>query len=165
MAKSIENLHYLKNKWTLWTHLPNETDWGLNSYKNITTFDTVEYILTLYENLPENIIKYCMLFIMKEGITPVWEDEQNRNGGCFSYKITTQEADEKWFDLCGKVLSETLSSKECYNTNINGISITPKKNANVIRIWLQNNELVNPESYNINITKFSTLLYKKHTND
>ena len=42
MAKSIENLHYLKNKWTLWAHLSNESDWGLNSYKNITTFDSVE---------------------------------------------------------------------------------------------------------------------------
>ena len=106
-----------------------------------------------------------MFFIFRDDIMPRWEDSNNINGGCFSYKIATQEADEKWFDLCGKVLSETLSNKECYNTNINGISITPKKNANVIRIWLQNNELVNPESYNINITKFSTLLYKKHTND
>ena len=28
-----------------------------------------------------------MLFLMRDGIQPIWEDEKNRNGGCFSYKI------------------------------------------------------------------------------
>ena len=28
-------LHPLKNTWTLYLHLPNETDWSINSYKNI----------------------------------------------------------------------------------------------------------------------------------
>jgi hypothetical protein len=28
-----------------------------------------------------------MFFIMREHILPLWEDESNKNGGCFSYKI------------------------------------------------------------------------------
>ncbi len=117
MAKSIDNLHYLKNKWTLWTHLSNETDWSLNSYKNITNFHTVESILTLYENLPENIIKYCMLFIMKEGITPLWEDIHNRNGGCFSYTINNKFVAQIWKDLSYSLMGETLTEKESFNNN------------------------------------------------
>lgn len=160
----MEN-QYLNDIWTLYFH-DNSATWDNASFKNIATIGSVEDFCKIYKILnKDNYWLKGMFFIFRDDIMPRWEDSNNINGGCFSYKIATQEADEKWFDLCGKVLSETLSSKECYNTNINGISITPKKNANVIRIWLQNNELVNPESYNINITKFSTLLYKKHTND
>ena len=30
-------LHQLKHTWTLYLHLPNETDWSINSYKKILT--------------------------------------------------------------------------------------------------------------------------------
>jgi hypothetical protein len=35
-------------------------------------------VIALNESISDNIIKYCMLFIMKEGVTPMWEDSQNR---------------------------------------------------------------------------------------
>lgn len=163
MAKSIENLHYLKNKWTFWSHLPNETDWSLNSYKNITTFDTVESILTLYENLPENIIKYCMLFIMKEGITPVWEDEQNRNGGCFSYKINNKFVAQIWKDLSYSLMGETLTENDSFNNNINGITISPKKNFCIIKIWISNCDNTEPNIIkNINGLVPNESFFKKH---
>ena len=163
-VNSSDSMHKLSNKWTIYAHLPHDTDWSLKSYKTLYTTSYLEEFITLTESLPDKLISNCMLFIMKDNIKPIWEDELNKSGGCFSYKIATQDADEKWFDLCAKVLSETLSEKECYNQNINGISITPKKNANILRIWLKDNDLVNPEFYNISTTKFSTLLYKKHKN-
>ena len=163
MAKSIENLHYLKNKWTLWAHLSNESDWGLNSYKNITTFDSVESILTLYENLPENIIKYCMLFIMKEGISPVWEDEQNRNGGCFSYKINNKFVTQIWKDLSYSLMGETLTENVSFNNNINGITISPKKSFCIIKIWISNCDNTDPNIIkNIDGLITSECFFKKH---
>tara|TARA_B000000477_G_scaffold71214_1_gene59741 strand:- start:1172 stop:1654 length:483 start_codon:yes stop_codon:yes gene_type:complete len=156
---------YLNDIWSLYFH-DNSTDWNNSSFKQITTIGSVEDFCKIYKILNKNDYWLKgMFFIFREDIMPRWEDKQNINGGCFSYKILTHEADEKWFNLCGKVLSDSLSDKECYNNNINGISITPKKNANIIRIWLKDNELVNPECYNINTAKFSTLLYKKHTNE
>ena len=80
-------LHPLNNTWTMYAHLPHETDWGLSSYKNIGTLDNIESVITLAEFLPEKLIRNCMLFMMKEDIKPIWEDEKNLNGGCFSYKI------------------------------------------------------------------------------
>lgn len=159
----MEN-QYLNDIWFLFFH-DNSDNWDNSSFKLITTFSTVKDFCKIYKTLIEdNYWLKGMFFIFREDIMPRWEDENNINGGCFSYKISTQDANEKWFDLCSKVLSETLSKKECYNQNINGISITPKKNANIFRIWLKDNDLVNPEFYNINISKFSTLLYKKHKN-
>ena len=156
---------YLNDIWVLYFH-DNSSNWDNSSFKQVTIINSVEDFCKIYKLLNnENYWLKGMFFIFRENIMPRWEDENNINGGCFSYKISTPEANDKWFDLCGKVLGESLSSKECYNSNINGISITPKKNANIIRIWLKDNELVNPECYNISVAKFSTLLYKKHTND
>ena len=81
--KSEITNHKLHDKWTLWAHLPHDTDWTVKSYKKIMTFSTVEEALVLYETLPEKMIKNCMLFLMRDGIQPM-EDVKNRDGGCFS---------------------------------------------------------------------------------
>ena len=77
----------LFDKWVLWAHLPHDTDWSLKSYKNIMEVGCVEDIIRLYNSIPEVLVKNCMLFLMRKGISPTWEDKQNRAGGCFSYKI------------------------------------------------------------------------------
>ena len=43
----METLHKFSNKWTLWAHLPNDTDWTINSYINIYTFNYVEELITI----------------------------------------------------------------------------------------------------------------------
>ena len=86
-TSSIETFHQLANRWTLWAHLPHNTDWSITSYIPIATFTTVEDTLAVTETLPSILVENCMLFIMKEGIKPTWEDPKNRNGGCFSYKV------------------------------------------------------------------------------
>ena len=49
------------------------------------------------------------------------------------------------------------------STNINGISISPKKNYHIIRIWIKSNNNVSKDNYNLNIPSYSTLMYKSHT--
>jgi len=163
MEKTNDNLHYLQNKWTLWAHLSNDTEWSLNSYKNITTFNSVESILILYENLPENIIKYCMLFIMKKGITPVWEDEENRNGGCFSYKISNKIVPQIWKNLSYSLMGETISDNDSFNNNINGITISPKRNFCIVKIWISNCDNTDPNIIkNIDGLISNECFFKKH---
>ena len=163
MAKKTKELHYLKNEWTLWAHLSNDSDWSLNSYKIITIFDSVESILTLYENLPENIIKYSMLFIMRKGINPVWEDENNNNGGCFSYKINNKYVTEIWKELSYVLMGESITNNDSINNNINGITISPKKNFCIIKIWISNCDNTDPNIIqNINGLIAEECFFKKH---
>ena len=68
------NNYKLMDTWTLWAHLPHDTDWSLESYKKIYEISSIKDALILYENLPETIIKNCMLFLMRKGIKPTWED-------------------------------------------------------------------------------------------
>ena len=41
----------------------------------------MEEAIVLFETIPDIMIQNCMLFIMKQGINPLWEDSHNRNGG------------------------------------------------------------------------------------
>ena len=86
----------LNSKWTLWAHLPHDTDWSLKSYIKIMNIETVDETVALYKNIPDNMIKNCMLFMMRDGINPTWEEEKNSNGGCFSYKIPNKCVVDVW---------------------------------------------------------------------
>jgi len=86
----------LFDKWVLWAHLPHDTDWSLGSYKDIMCLEFAEEVVGLYSRLPKVLIKNCMLFLMRKGVTPTWEDKKNRNGGCFSYKISNKDVPAVW---------------------------------------------------------------------
>jgi len=156
--------HYLDDKWNLYYHLPHNNNWDLSSYTIIMdSVDTAEKVVTLNESLNDNIVKNCMLFVMRKGITPMWEDPRNRNGGCFSYKITNKFVPDVWramfYSLCG----ETLCTDLKHNKHVNGIAISPKKNFCIIKIWMDTSELQDPDVIaNIpNLVK-QGCLFKKH---
>ena len=78
----------LLGKWDLYYHLPQNKNWDVASYKLILgDIDTADKLVVIGGSLTQNVMKYCMLFVMRTGITPMWEDPKNRKGGCFSYKI------------------------------------------------------------------------------
>ena len=77
-SSTESSFHKLSSNWTLWAHLPHNTDWSIKSYIPISTFTTVEETLAVTETLPAILVENCMLFMMKEGIKPTWEDPKNR---------------------------------------------------------------------------------------
>ena len=128
----------LNDEWSFWAHLPHDTDWSVDSYKNIYTCKSVEDVVTLYETAPSHMIIKCMLFLMRKGITPLWEDPKNRNGGCFSYKVANKNVIDSWKSLSYLLVGESLSSNSSLQKSINGITISPKTNFCVIKIWMNN---------------------------
>ena len=76
---------------------------------------------------------------MQDDIIPIWEDSKNINGGCWSFKIQEEQAEELWEDLsvymiCNKLLPSI-------NNEIVGLSICLKKNNNtVVKIWNTNSK-------------------------
>ena len=158
----LNSQHKLSDNWTMWAHLPHDTDWSLSSYKKIITLETIEDSLMLFENFPEVMIKNCMLFLMRNGIQPTWEDDNNRAGGCFSYKINNKNVAYCWKNLSYVLLGETLAKPEICKC-INGITISPKKNFCIIKIWLANCDYQSPDI----ISEIEDLprhgcLFKKH---
>jgi hypothetical protein len=160
-----QNNHILTDKWTLWAHLPHDTDWTPKSYKNIFTVSSVEEAITITETLPEILVKNCMLFVMREGIKPIWEDVKNRNGGCFSYKVINKNVYDVWRDLTYVLVGNTISSNDSFVASVNGITISPKKNFCIIKIWMSNCLFQNPEiiTSEVNGLESQGCLFKKHT--
>jgi hypothetical protein len=104
----------------------------------IRRFDTAEEAIAIFEVLPPKLVMNCMLFLMRSGIVPMWEDAQNRNGGCFSYKVANKEVNSAWKQLSYVTVGETISTNMNVVPIVNGITISPKKNFCIIKIWMAN---------------------------
>ena len=157
--------HKLSDKWCLWAHLPHDTDWSIQSYKKIYTLTSVEETIAVTETLPDILVKNCMLFLMRDGIKPIWEDPKNRNGGCFSYKISNKNVYEVWKELTYVVAGNTLSKQHTFVNSVSGITISPKKNFCIIKIWMTDCANQNPAIVTSDVKGISPVgcIFKKHT--
>jgi hypothetical protein len=156
--------HPLLGKWNLYYHLPHDKNWELASYKPISChMSCAEQVVAINAAMSDSIIKYCMLFVMRDGITPMWEDPKNRNGGCFSYKIANKQVPMVWKSLLLSLVGETLTVDPKYAPLLNGITISPKKNFCIVKIWLVDCSVQDPGII-INIPNLSKqgCLFKKH---
>jgi len=125
-----------KNTWNVWYHHMKD-NWKLSGYRKIYDISNIKNFWELYNNWNRlGGILSKQFFVMKNNITPLWEDKMNINGGCWSLKININLADKLW-----EYLSILLVGEKIYdNDNINGLSICVKKNnICVIKIWIKDN--------------------------
>lgn len=164
MEKS-SNFHNLSETWCLWAHLPHDTDWSINSYKKIHIFKTVEEAIAICSLIPDKMVKNCMLFLMKDGISPTWEDKKNKEGGCFSYKIPNKSVYENWNKMFYLLIGNTITNNNDFLKKINGITISPKKSFCILKVWISDCTMQNSTLINIDEVKGLTnqgCLFKKH---
>ena len=161
---NMDEFHPLSDKWNLWVHLPQDNDWTINSYKKIYTLTTIEETIALIETLPDTMVKNCMLFLMRDGIKPTWEDPKNRNGGCFSYKVSNKFVCNVWKELSYVLVGGSISKNASFVANVTGITISPKKNFCIIKIWMSDCSYQNPSIVTTDINELPTQgsLFKKH---
>ena len=160
-------LHMLNDKWVLYHHLPSNKDWKLSGYEIVfDNINSVEKLIAIVETIPEDMIKYSMWFFMRDGITPLWEDPKNESGGNFSYKIINKNVYEVWKQVAYLLCGGHLCVDPSHNQYINGITISPKKNFCIIKIWLNTNLHQDPGIITpiMNLTKHGSI-FKKHGND
>jgi hypothetical protein len=151
--------HKLNNCWTLWAHKIKDDNWSINSYHKIMQINTVQDFWTIFTNIPN--FRNAMFFLMREDITPVWEDPKNREGGSWSFIIPKENADEAWIDVCVLAISDNLLKN---NEQITGITINPKLNISVIKIWNNiNNDKFELKDDIKHLNNESKIIYKKHT--
>lgn len=165
IINNSEEYHKLTDKWCLWAHLPHDTDWSIASYKKVYTFTTVEETIAVTETLPDILVKNCMLFLMRDGIKPTWEDPKNRNGGCFSYKVSNKTVYDVWKELTYVLVGDTISAQDSFVRSVTGITISPKKNFCIIKIWMTNCSNQNSAIVSSDVKGLTAMgcLFKKHT--
>jgi len=125
------------NEWNLWYH--NSRDiWTIDGYKKIYNIKTIKDYWKLFNNWDKlGGVNNKHFFLMKNNITPIWEDPINKNGGCWSFKITDSMSQDLWNDLSLYLVTETMSSVK---DDIVGLSVCLKKNNfSVVKIWNRDN--------------------------
>tara|TARA_B100000902_G_scaffold376257_1_gene407122 strand:+ start:827 stop:1474 length:648 start_codon:yes stop_codon:yes gene_type:complete len=157
----ISNLK-LNSIWAIWYH-HQKNNWKLDSYKNIFTFKNIKDFWNFNNNL--NLIggiNTQHYFMMRNDITPIWEDINNKNGGCWSIKIPVEKSYELWIKLSMYIIGESLTDDRYL---VNGISICAKNTTtSVVKIWINDNnkssiknlptDILNEYGFNI--------IYKSH---
>jgi hypothetical protein len=157
------SFHPLSEKWVLWAHLPHNTDWSISSYIPIMSVSNVEELITTMSALPESLLINCMLFLMKDGIQPMWEDPKNKKGGCFSYKIMNKQVPQIWKQLSYCIAGNTVTKDINMNKNIMGLSISPKKSFCIIKIWMGSCLFKDPTKItNVPLLKHDGCIFKQH---
>jgi hypothetical protein len=135
----------LKYKWNLWVHNSRDRNWSIDSYKKIFSLETIENLFQMVKNFEKLGLRHQHFFIMKDGILPTWEDENNRHGSTCSFRTELEYVGhsdsipmiELWEHLLFTILGGTLFDDL---SNINGLSLTPKNNWGIIKIWNKNND-------------------------
>ena len=103
-------MNNLKNNWDLWYHSINDNNWTKNSYKKIYSINSLLDYNYIKNTFQQDHYQNGMFFCMKEDIFPNWEDPDNRNGGCLSFKIPSVKIIQEWNDLLLKCINEIILS-------------------------------------------------------
>jgi translation initiation factor 4E len=150
----------LNDTWILWYHDPNDVNWEIKSYKTLSTISSINDFWNTYDFLENSIIENSMFFIMRKGINPLWEDPQNVDGGCWSFKIQKGNIKKYWSELSIFLLGENITKKDKL---INGLSISPKKTFCIIKIWTNDKTNSNKEQLNKKMDiPFESCIFKEH---
>ena len=102
-SSSSEYVSYpLKTNWVLWHHSPFNKNWNVSSYDYLYKIKTVEDFWALFSTWKDYLpsIKDSMFFIIERtGVKPIWEDINNKNGGCWSLRIEKDNIKNTWLEL------------------------------------------------------------------
>jgi hypothetical protein len=160
------NEYKLSTKWTFYIHLQNTSDWSYESYYRVMDIRTVYDSVNMIQEVPFEIIKKTILFVMRDNIKPMWEDESNREGGGFSFRVFNKNVEKVWKTLFYRLMGDTLTTNKEVASQIMGISLSPKKSFCIIKIWMKTCDFLNHNVFvDIDDLDKKGCLFKKHGND
>ena len=138
--ESFSNFN-LKHKWVLWFHKSNDDNWGVDSYEKILDLSSYHDVLFMLKQI--NNINCGMFFLMKENIKPIYEDPKNKNGGYWSMRITKKDSEVFWKKIVYYLCIDQITDTPKNELLINGLSISPKVNNNIFKIWNSDYKYIN----------------------
>ena len=119
--------------WTLYFHSPEETKWTLNTFVNLGAMHTWEDFWTVIEAISQESLADGMFFMMRDPAPPLWENHIHIRGGCYSFRCPKRDAAEVCISYM--IASMLGCATKSFSNKINGISISPKRGFNIIKVW------------------------------
>jgi hypothetical protein len=85
------------------------------------------------EKLKPITLSEGMFFLMRNPIPPLWENFKNVYGGAYSFRIIKEEAGNAFVEYAIAAMMNMVAKEK--GNLVNGLSISPKKTHNIIKIW------------------------------
>lgn len=140
-------MYEINTPWTLWYHSVKDKDWSHKSYKQIYKIDNLHDLYNYHSITETNHLQNGIYFLMRQDIFPTWEDPENRQGCCISFKIPCSFIQQEWCNIINRCVSEDILKDPDKYKELNGISFSPKKEFNILKIWLRSDIKGNMDLY------------------
>lgn len=168
-AVNPDGTHPLPRNWILWSHPPENVcnRWDIDSYVNHGLICTVEDFWYIFNGF-KSLVNPDMWFFMREKIPPIWEHAINKQGGRYKFKVTGENVDNTFLNLCAHLVTENICLDPRDSNFISGVSVSPKqKDLSTISIWDIDSTVNDPKKFASNIKgiDFTTGLYDTHAGD
>ena len=157
------NEYKLKNEWTFYIHLQDNSDWSLKSYHKIMKFDTITDGILIHKACDMELAKHTLYFVMRDNIEPIWESVDNVNGGSFSFRIPNKDIEQVWKTVYYKLIGNTLMKDKEVMDAVTGISNSPKKSFCILKIWMKNKKYQSVNIFNLKNIDVSGGRFKPHS--
>ena len=133
-------MYKLDSQWNLWYHSINDSNWEKSSYKKLIQLKTLYDYKLIVSCFKKNHYQNGMFFLMKDGIFPNWEDPDNSEGCCISFKIPGQTIKDEFCKILLHCITEDILIDPYNHEELNGFSIAPKKEFNIAKLWMRNKQ-------------------------
>lgn len=149
--------------WTFYIHLQNTNDWSYESYFKLFKCNNLNQVVSLNNEIGAELLKKTLVFVMKDDIKPLWEEPRNREGGSFSFKIHNKDIEYVWRQILYHMIGGALVHDKTILSNLNGISVSPKKTFCILKIWMNDCTYKNTNIFiPIKGIDYKGCMFKKH---
>ncbi|KAH6845510.1 translation initiation factor eIF 4e-like domain-containing protein [Chaetomium sp. MPI-CAGE-AT-0009] len=134
--------HQLRSSWVFWFRPPISKANGFIEYEKtlhpIATVDSVEHFFKVYQHLkrPSTLPLVSDYHLFKKGIRPIWEDEENKNGGKWVVRLRKGVADRYWEDLLLAIIGDQFGEA---GEEVCGVVLSVRNGEDILSIWARAN--------------------------
>lgn len=122
----------LSETYQLWVHASSNQSWMLHDCKNILDIKNVSDMWRFINNLRKLNFKTNDFILMRNGIYPLWEAAENKNGSKYSIRTDINTGFEIASILILNLCCDSISPND--KTYVNGINMCVKNNWLLIKI-------------------------------
>lgn len=165
----------LNTPWTFWLDKSSkgfsQADYEA-ALRKIYTVKTVEGFWSVYNNIPgvDKLQSSCSYHLMRREIRPLWEDEENQNGGTWRLKCSKEDAATVWKELLLACIGEQLPGHLNQDDDLIGVTIAVRDRDDLIQIWnresslAEDQEIIKVIQSLVPDVQFITSFYKRELN-
>ncbi|KAI1311490.1 translation initiation factor eIF4e [Xylaria venustula] len=133
--------HALRDTWVFWYRPPITKANGYIEYDKtlhaMMAVKTIEEFWLAYSHLkrPSTLPTVSDYHLFKEGVRPIWEDEENKHGGKWILRLKKGVADRYYEDLIMACVGDQFGDE---SDELCGIVLSMRNGEDVLSIWTRN---------------------------